>query len=146
MAEKPDDGKTGTDSKASATGEKPYIHSENPRLLADHEDYMGEPRRVRGIQDVSVGDVIEFSYEAEPRLVFVLNPNYKLQLHGLTLGKLTHRVLMIEVVGQMRPDDTTQEFYNRVVKRENVARTDAYRTFDVRKMGNITIRPYKKHA
>jgi hypothetical protein len=119
------------------------VTEENPRILAGHQDYMGDPRRVKNVGEVSIGDVIEFTYEAAPRVVFVLNPNYQLQLHGFSLRQLDHRTLKVEVVDKMLPTDTPLQFYQRVVTKPNIAKIDAYRTYDVRKMGNITIRPYK---
>lgn len=132
------DKKTGT--------QEPALEQENPRLLAEHQPYMTPRRRVRGVSEVDVGDIAEFVYEAEPRTVFVLNPNFKMQLHGLSLKKMNHHALMVEIIDKMRPNDTPLEFYNRIIRKPSIAEIDAYRTYDVRKMSNIVIRRYKEHV
>ncbi len=126
----------------SSDHETQGIKEENPRMLADHQAYLGAPRRVANADQIRVGDIVEFVYDAEPRTVYVLNPNYGDHLHGLSLKRMTHQMLMIEIIDKVRPGDSPHAFYTRVVSKPKIVKTGAYRTYDVRKMSTITIRSY----
>jgi hypothetical protein len=122
----------------------PEILEEDDRLLADHQAYLTIDRRIQNVNQLRVGDIAQFMYDAAPRTVFVLNPKYGYQLHGLSLKKLTHHALITEVIGKMHTQDTPQSFYNRIIKHSSVVeKNDAYRTYDIRKIQDIRVRHYK---
>jgi hypothetical protein len=109
---------------------------EDGQHLASHRAYLSNPVRVNPNQ-INVGDVIKFMYSGEERTVFVLNPEWHLFLHGLSMKAIDRRTLMVEIVAKADMYKTPADFYTRVIKQEPIQKTDSYRTYEIRKMGNI---------
>lgn len=117
------------------------------KLLADHKAYLTIDKRIQSVDQLCIGDIAQFMYNATSRTVFVLNPKHEHQLHGLSLRNLTHYTLLTEVISKMHTRDTPESFYNRVIKLSGtIQKTDAYRTYDIRKIRDIRVRHYKKNA
>ena len=112
------------------------LKEETGKHLPSHQAFLSDPVRVVP-QQLVVGDVIRFTYDAEERTVFVLDPEWKNMLHGLSMKKIDRRTLMLEVVSRSDLYKTPINFYKQVVKGEAVQKTDSYRTYDIRKMGDI---------
>lgn len=106
------------------------------QALASHRSYITKPEKIER-NDIRVGDVIMFMYNGEERTVFVLNPEYKMKLHGLSMKAIDRRTMMVEVFAKKDLYVTPIDFYNRVVGQETIKKTDSYRTYDLNKMGNI---------
>lgn len=109
---------------------------EPDQALASHRSYISKPEKVER-NDIRTGDVIMFMYNGEERTVFVLNPEYKMKLHGLSMKALDRRTMMVEVFAKKDLYVTPIDFYNRVISQEVIKKADAYRTYDLNKMGNI---------
>src|ERR1035441_674770 len=122
-------------------------NDQTPKYLNEQLPYLEDAVLTTGIDNVLVGDVIEFNYDGTPRTVFVLNPNYKLHMHGISLNQIDHQTLSTEIIDRMQAKDTPYAFYNRVVTSSKIAATDSYRTYDIRKLSAVKIRKYntKKH-
>lgn len=109
---------------------------EDGNHLASHRAYLSNPVRVNPNQ-IDVGDVIKFMYNGEERTVFVLNPEWHMFLHGLSMKAIDRRTLMVEIVAKADIYKTPADFYTRVIKQEAIQKTDSYRTYEIRKMGHI---------
>ena len=109
---------------------------EQTQALASHRSYISKPEKIER-NDIRTGDVLMFMYNGEERTVFVLNPEYKMKLHGLSLKAIDRRTMMVEVFAKRDLYVTPIDFYNRVVSQEVIKKTDSYRTYDLNKMGNI---------
>jgi hypothetical protein len=86
---------------------------------------------------VEIGDIIQFVYKGEPRIVYVLNPDYKRQLHGLTLLNIDRRLFLTEVIRHARGKERPMEFYRRVINKPKIIETDSYRTYEVHLITNV---------
>lgn len=115
---------------------KPELKEESGKYLPTHTSFLSDPVRVDPNQIV-IGDVIQFMYDSSERTVFVLDPEWKNKLHGLSMKEIDRRTLMLEVVSKSSLYKTPINFYNQVVKGEAIQKTDSYRTYDIKKMGNI---------
>ena len=109
---------------------------EPDQALASHRAYINRPEKIER-NDIRTGDVLMFMYNGEERTVFVLNPEYKMKLHGLSLKAIDRRTMMVEVFAKKDLYVTPVDFYNRVVSQSAIKKTDSYRTYDLNKMGNI---------
>lgn len=109
---------------------------ESGQHLASHRAYLGHATKIEP-KMIKVGDVIRFTYDAEERTVFVLNPMWKMQLHGLSMKAIDRRTLMVEVVAKSDIYKSPIDFYKRVISQEPIQKTDSYRTYEIRKMNNI---------
>lgn len=112
------------------------LESESAQHLASHRSYMSNATKITPKQ-ISVGDVIQFMYDGEQRTVYVMNPDWAMKLHGLSMKAIDRRTLMVEVVAKSDLYKSPQDFYTRVLSQGPVSKTDSYRTYDLRKMGNI---------
>jgi hypothetical protein len=83
------------------------------------------------------GDVIRFMYDGEERTVFVVNPEWKKMLHGLTMNVINRRDLMIEVISKRQAADDAQDFYNIVLNTDVIKKIDCYRTYKLEKIQNL---------
>lgn len=112
------------------------LEEEEGKQLPSHRAYLSDPVRIDP-KNIAVGDVIRFTYNAEERTVFVLNPEWQTMLHGLSMKAIDRRTLMLEVVAKADLYRSPIDFYARVVKGKAIQETDSYRTYDIRKMGNV---------
>lgn len=118
------------------------INAESSRLLTSHREYLKDEEQIE-VKDVEVADVIHFLYDGETRVVFVLNPNYNGKLHGLSLKQIDRKTLMHEIVSKLNLYNNPHEFYVRVISKENIQRTDSYRTYDIEKMYKVSKYKYE---
>lgn len=110
--------------------------SETRNELPSHRNYLSNERKVDASM-VSAGDVIRFVYDGEERTVFVVNPEWKKLLHGLTMNVISRRDLMVEVVSKRQAANDVQDFYNVVLNTENIKKIDCYRTYKLDKIQNL---------
>lgn len=109
---------------------------ENSQALASHRSYISKPKKIER-NNIEVGDVVQFMYNGEERTVFVLNPEYQMKLHGLSMNAIDRRTMMVEVFAKSDLYVSPSDFYSRVVSQDAIKKTDSYRTYDLNKMGNI---------
>jgi hypothetical protein len=117
----------------------PQSNKGTPELtqaLASHRSYITDAEKIERTS-INVGDVIKFMYNGEERTVFVLNPEYKMKLHGLSMKSIDRRTMMVEVFAKRDLYVSPTDFYARVVSQDAIKQTDSYRTYDLNKMGNI---------
>ena len=121
---------------SNAAKQPQKIQEARNKNLPTHRAFLIDPIRVDPKQ-IKVGDVIQFTYNREDRFVFVLDPEWKQMLHGLSMKKIDRRTLLLEVIANSDLYKTPIDFYERVVRGDAVQKTDSYRTYDIRKMGNV---------
>lgn len=116
--------------------------SENNQALASHRAYLSKPEPIDRA-NINVGDVIQFMYNGEERTAFVVNPEYKMKLHALSMKAIDRRTMMVEVFAKRDIYVSPTDFYARVLSQDVIRKTDAYRTYDLNKMGNIRRMTYQ---
>ena len=117
--------------------------------LYTHKSYFGTETPVAGMANVNIGDTLSFDYLGKSRYAYVLNPDYEGKCHALTLEVIPRSVLAGEVIALMDYDNLSPDpkhFYDTVVGRDNILKHDAYRTFIISKMSNLTHVEYIKHV
>ena len=113
------------------------LTQEDERSYASHVAFLGQPHRIL-LKELKPGDVIQFTYDGEERTVFVLNPDWQLKLHGLSMAKIDRTTLLNEIFDKAADYRTPIDMYERVIKRKEIMKTDSYRTYNIRKIGNLT--------
>lgn len=113
--------------------------------LGTHKGFIYAPDEVINVRDVKLGRVISFSYQskddqkASARLAFVLHPNFEGKCHSLTLKHISRDMLIDDIYPCLRSGiDNPSDFYYQIYKPTYLYQTDAYRTYNVNKMKNIT--------
>lgn len=110
--------------------------SDKTNELPSHRAYLSNERKIDA-GSVVAGDVVRFVYDAEERTVFVLNPEWKKLMHGLTMNAISRRDLMVEVVAKRQAADDSQSFYNVVLNTSAIKKIDCYRTYKIEKIQNL---------
>lgn len=122
--------------KLSSPFEKQTLTPESIQALASHQAYISNPEKIDK-NVIQVGDVIKFMYNGEERVVFVLNPERSMKLHGLSMKAIDRRLMMVEIFAKSDIYVSPEDFYARVISQDVIKNTDSYRTYDLNKMGNI---------
>lgn len=117
------------------------------QYIDEHLPHLGTAYFV-SFNEINSGDVISFTYKGkepgdvkEVRWVFVLDPNYKGKLHGLTLGLTPRKVVVNDVVGAMFKTDQPYDMYYHDIQRV-AKKWDSYRTYFVRGIEKPRRMPY----
>ena len=105
-------------------------------ILWTHNSYFGKETKIP-ISKIKLGDVIKFMYEDEEKVAFVVNPEYKTMLHGLSLDVISRRDLMVEVIARSNTIIQPDNLYEQVLNRDVIKKIDCYRTYKLYKMQNI---------
>jgi hypothetical protein len=111
-------------------------------ILSTHESFSSN-KRVTNLKSIKSGDVVEFEYDNEIRTVYVVNPLWMADLHGLTLSAIDRRDLMVEVVARNNPRLTDVVLYEKVLTRDVIKKLNCYRTYKVSKIQNLMLVDYE---
>lgn len=98
-------------------------------LLHEHLEHIGSEKTIASKKNILVGDVIQFTYLAKLRTVFVLNPDYDNKLHGLTLAHISRHTLKEDIVRNMKFFKDQQQFYESYVNKPHIVKLDCYRIY-----------------
>lgn len=109
---------------------------ENDKFIATHQEYLSKEEKIDP-KSIEIGDVIKFMYDGDERIVYVLNPEHGLKLHGLSMKQINRNMLMTEVISKLMLHKDPFDFYNKVIKQHTIQKTDSYRTYNIRKMTHI---------
>lgn len=105
--------------------------------LYTHKPFISMPRSV-ALTDLGQGDVVSFTYKGKVRWQMVLNPNHFRKMHTLDLRLVNRRVLVNEVIARMDQTDQPKVLYGLAIREPVARRLDAYRTFNIESIQNIT--------
>lgn len=129
-------------SKLNQNMSRQDIYEEDKKLLATHISYLGYQQPTNE-KHIKFGDVVEFMYDGETKMVFVLNPVWKTKLHGLSLKYIDHFTLKNEILLKEDLYRDPLDFYKRVVKIQKIADTKSYRTYEWKKITKLSKRDYR---
>jgi len=103
-------------------------------FLHEHKKYSQETEAIQ-TPDIVKGDIIEFFYKGEVRLVYVVTARLKNLLHGLSLKEFP-RTYLLEVM-KHDPEMSEKSFYNAVLKKRRYEITNSYRTYEIFYISNL---------
>lgn len=119
--------------------------------LGSHQGYLSNPKKCALTTELDIGSVATFVYDGKPRFVFVLNPNYpdpnngKYKMHAAALKLLDREIVLKYLIPNLPIAQNPLLFYETIYK-PSVYEKDAYRTYLVDKVQQITMFDYDPGA
>ena len=93
------------------------------------------------IQNVVKGMVIEFLYHNELRYVYVLNPRFHDELHGMSMRAIPRTLLMFVI--KYVPKLSEKVLYEQHLTKPHIKKVDAYRTFKLDEINSLKVVDYE---
>lgn len=120
--------------------------------LGSHRGFVSNPRALPSTATLEFASVASFTYKpknepnkgkTQPRLAFILHPNFQGYCHAITLKNID-RDVMVETIfpivkGGM---DDPYEFYHSIYKPSFMYGLNAYRTYIIERISGITMFSY----
>jgi hypothetical protein len=117
--------------------------------LGTHRGFVSNPRSLPSTTTLEFASVASFIYTpkdskvSQPRLTFILHPNFEDKCHALTLKNIDRDVLVEKIWPVVKNGlDDPYAFYHEVYKPSSLYQADAYRTYLVKRMNNIFMFTY----
>ena len=97
-------------------------------FLLEHEPFLDDNSTKREfVVGLEKGDIIQFQYKGEKRIVFVMNPDWDGKLHAICLKYIPRREFLMVVNADPSLNET--QLYEHYSGLRPLQRLDAYRTY-----------------